>query len=48
MLVAALMLVAKVWHYWLSFALFGPMMLLTIGMAVMYLLKVVAAKYPRQ
>lgn len=42
------MIAAKVWHYWLSFALLGPMMMLIVGMAVAYLLKVVAAKYPRQ
>ena len=39
---------AKVWHYWLSFALLGPIVLLLIWMFVAYLTKVVANKYPRQ
>ena len=39
---------AKVWHYWLSVALLVPIVLLTIGMAVLYVVKVMAAKYPRQ
>lgn len=48
MVVAAFLLAAKVWHYWLSIALLAPIVMLIIAMAVMYVLKVVAAKYPRQ
>ena len=43
-----LLVAAKVWHYWLSFALLGPIVLLLIWMFVQYLTKVVANKYPRQ
>lgn len=43
-----LIVAAKVWHYWLSFALLAPVMLVIVGMAVAYLAKVVAQKYPRQ
>ncbi len=39
---------AKVWHYWLSFALLAPVMLVIVGMGVAYLAKVVSQKYPRQ
>ncbi len=46
--VAVLLVAAKVWHYWLSFALLIPIVLGIIGMAAMYLVKVVGAKYPRQ
>ena len=47
-MVAVAFLVAKVWHYWLSVALLAPIVLLIVGMAVLYILKVVALKYPRQ
>ena len=39
---------AKVWHYWLSFALLAPVLLVIVGMAVSYLTRVVSQKYPRQ
>jgi CHASE1-domain containing sensor protein len=42
------LLVAKVWHYWLSIALLAPIVLLLIGMGVLYLVKVVSLKYPRE
>jgi hypothetical protein len=42
------MLLAKVWHYWLSVALLAPVVLMIIGMAVLYITKVVALKYPRE
>ena len=45
---AASLLAAKVWHYWLSFALLAPIVLLIVAMAVLYVVKVVGAKYPRQ
>lgn len=43
-----MLLAAKVWHYWLSFALLLPILVLLVGMFVAYLLRVVANKYPRQ
>lgn len=46
--VAALLVAAKVWHYWLSIALLAPIVLLIIAMAALYLVKVVGAKHPRQ
>jgi hypothetical protein len=42
------MLLAKVWHYWLSVALLAPVVLMIIGMVVLYITKVVALKYPRE
>jgi hypothetical protein len=47
-MVAVVFLMAKVWHYWLSIALLAPIGLLIVGMAVLYIVKVVALKYPRQ
>jgi hypothetical protein len=44
----ATLLAGKVWHYWLSFALLIPIALLIVGMAVLYVVKVVATKHPRQ
>ncbi len=44
----ATLLAGKVWHYWLSFALLIPIGLLIVGMAVLYVVKVVATKHPRQ
>ena len=46
--VAISLLVAKVWHYWLSIALLAPFVLLIVGMGLLYVFKVVAAKHPRQ
>ena len=43
-----LLVMAKVWHYWLSVALLVPTMLLVLGMGVLYVLRVLAHKYPRQ
>ncbi len=42
------LLLAKVWHYWISIALMIPVMLLCAGMGLYYVFKVMAAKYPRQ
>ncbi len=39
---------AKPWIYWLAFLLAVGAALLLIGIAIGYLIKVVAAKYPRQ
>jgi len=47
-LVAVTMLVAKVWHYWLSIALLVPIVLGIIAMGALYVVKVVATKHPRQ
>ena len=46
--VAITLLVAKVWHYWLSIALLAPIVLLIVGMGLLYVFKVLAAKQPRQ
>jgi len=42
------MLLAKIWHYWLSIALLAPIALLCVAMGVLYITKVLAQKYPRQ
>ena len=47
-MVAVVILVAKVWHYWLSVALLAPIVLGIIAMAALYVVKVMATKYPRQ
>ena len=47
-LVAVTMLVAKVWHYWLSIALLAPIVLGIIAMGALYVVKVLATKHPRQ
>lgn len=39
---------AQVWHYWISFALLAPSVLLLVAMGIGYLTKVVANKYPKQ
>ena len=46
--VAITLLVAKVWHYWLSIALLAPIVLGIVAMAALYVVKVMATKYPRQ
>ena len=43
-----LLATAKPWIYWLAFLLVLGAALLIIALAVGYLIKVVAAKYPRQ
>jgi hypothetical protein len=42
-----LFLAAKVWHYWLSFAIFGTTVLVLIAFGIGYLVKVTSNKYPR-
>lgn len=42
------LLAAKVWHYWLSFALVGTAILAVLGLVVGYLVKVASQKQPRQ
>jgi preprotein translocase subunit Sss1 len=43
-----LLATAKPWIYWLGFLLVAGAGLMFIALAVGYLIKVVAAKYPRQ
>lgn len=43
-----LLLAAKVWHYWLSIFLLGPIVLILIGFGIAYLLRVKALRYPRR
>jgi hypothetical protein len=42
------LLAAKVWTYWISFFLVIPAVLIVLGIGVLYLVKVVSTKYPRQ
>jgi hypothetical protein len=44
----ALLLAAKVWTYWISFFLLVPAVLITVGVAIGYLVKVERLKYPRR
>lgn len=46
--VAITLLVAKVWHYWLSIALLAPIVLGIVAMGLLYVFKVLATKHPRQ
>jgi hypothetical protein len=39
---------AEVWTYWISFFILVPVILLTLGVGVAYLVKVVSLKYPKQ
>jgi hypothetical protein len=43
-----LLAAAKPWIYWLAFLLVLGAALLIVALAVGYVIKVVAAKYPRQ
>jgi hypothetical protein len=43
-----LLATAKPWTYWLAFLLVLGAALMIIALAVGYVIKVVAAKYPRQ
>ena len=42
------LLAAEVWHYWLSFVIFGSVVLALIATLVGYLAKVTSNKYPKQ
>ena len=44
----ALLLAAKVWHYWISFVIVGSVVLVLALLGIGYLVKVTANKYPRQ
>ena len=42
------LLAAEVWHYWLSFAIFGGVVLALVTTLIGYLAKVTSNKYPKQ
>ena len=42
------LLLAEVWHFWLSVALLIPIMLVLVGLGLGYVFKVVANRYPRR
>jgi hypothetical protein len=44
----ALLLAAKVWHYWISFVIVGSVVLSLAGLGISYLMKVTANRYPRR
>lgn len=48
LLASAPLLLAKVWHYWLSIALLLAIVPVVIAVAVLYVVRVLGAKYPRQ
>ena len=39
---------AQVWHYWIAVPLVALAVLVLVGLAVGYLVRVVAPKYPRR
>jgi amino acid permease len=39
---------AVVWDYWISWFIIIPVVLLVIGIGILYLVKVVSLKYPKQ
>ena len=41
-------LAAEVWHYWLSFVIFGAAVLAVVATFIGYLTKITRNKYPRQ
>jgi hypothetical protein len=42
------LLAAKVWTYWISFVLVGSAVLAALGFAVLYLIRVSSARYPKR
>ena len=46
LLASAPLLLAKVWHYWLSIALLIPIVGVMVAIALGYVFRVLAAKYP--
>ena len=44
----AAVLAAKVWSYWISFALVGGIVLAIVGLGVLYLVKVYSTRFPKQ
>lgn len=43
-----MLLAAKVWHYWISYALVGVSVLTLVALGLGYLVRVTSQKYPRQ
>jgi hypothetical protein len=41
-------LAAVVWTYWISWFIIVPVVLLVVGVGILYLVKVVSLKYPKQ
>lgn len=41
-------LASEVWTYWISFFIIVPVVLVCIAVGVLYLVKVVSLKYPKQ
>ena len=41
-------LAAKVWHYWISWALIVPVALIVVGVVIGYVIKVVGPRYQRR
>ena len=39
---------AKVWHFWLGVYQVIPFLLITLVIAILYVVRVLARKYPRQ
>jgi len=44
----AVVLAAKVWSYWISFALVGGIILAILATGVLYLVKVYSTRFPKQ
>ena len=44
----AAVLAAKVWSYWISFALIGGIILAILALGVLYLVKVYSTRFPKQ
>lgn len=44
----ALLVAAKVWHFWLGVYQVIPFLLITLLIGVLYVVKVLSRKYPRQ
>ena len=42
-----LLLAAKVWHYWLSFVVFGLVVLTLVALGIGYIVKVTSNRYPK-
>jgi ABC-type enterobactin transport system permease subunit len=45
---ASLLVAAKVWHFWLGVFQVIPFLLITLVIGILYVVKVLARKYPRQ
>jgi hypothetical protein len=45
---AAMLLAAEVWHYWIGVAIAAATILTVLALVVGYLVKVVAPQYPKR